>query len=79
MQSNIAEMPNSYMIATVGNVIVFLFRARGPSGPIVGGATFPNPFENNIDWHGTLEWKHLHPIPPKVNGIELFVPNATAE
>jgi hypothetical protein len=79
IQPNITEIPNSYLIATVGSVIIFVFRARSPDGPIVGGATFPNPFKTNIDWRGNLEWKPLVPIPPKVGGPELVGSNATPE
>lgn len=76
IQTNITEVPNSFLIARVGNDIIFLFRSREAGEPIVGGATFPYPFENDIDWRGGLEWKPLVPIPPKMDGPAL---NATPE
>ena len=74
MKPNISLVPNYYLIATVGESIVFLFRARDPSGPIIGGATFTNPFKADIDWHGNLDWKNLVPPPSGVNGTELVGP-----
>jgi len=68
IQTNITEVPNSYLIARVGDDIVFLFRSREGGEPIIGGATFPYPFKNDIDWRGNLEWKPLVPIPPKMDG-----------
>jgi hypothetical protein len=66
IQPNIAEVPNFYLITRVINDIIFLFRSRSASGPILGGTAFPYPFEDDIDWTGDLEWKPLVPIPPKM-------------
>ena len=76
IQPNITKMPNSYVIARVGNDMVFIFRSREAGQPIIGGATFPYPFVNDIDWRGNLEWKPLVPIPPERDGA---TPNATPE
>lgn len=76
MQPNITEQPNSYLIARVGDLLVFLFLSRGSGGPALGGATFAYPFTNDIDWHGNLDWKPLVPIPSKMDGL---APNATPE
>jgi hypothetical protein len=76
IQTDITKVPNSYLIARVGNDLVFLFRSREAGEPIIGGATFPYPFKNDIDWRGNLEWKALVPIPPKMDGL---APGATPE
>ena len=76
IQPNITKVPNSYVIARVGNDLVFIFRSLQAGEPIIGGATFPYPFVNDIDWRGKLEWKPLVPIPPKRDGAP---PNATPE
>lgn len=68
IQPNITKVPNSYLITRVGNDIIFLFRSLEAGEPILGGATFPYPFTNDIDWHGSLEWKPLVPIHRKIDG-----------
>ena len=77
IESYIAKVPNSYLIARVGNDLIFLFRA-GSTNEIIGGATFPYPnvFGNDIDWYGNVSWKPLVPITPKLDGSTL---NATPE
>jgi hypothetical protein len=79
IQPNITEVPNTYLIARVGNDIIFLFRSRAPGEPIIGGATFPYPFKSDIDWRGNLDWKPLVALPHKVNEPELVASNATPE
>jgi len=80
IKSDIADVPNFYTVATFGETLIFLFRAVNCNGPIVGGATFVNPFKNHdIDWHGELKWEHLVPIHSKAIGTELLKSNATPD
>ena len=73
IEPNIAKQRIAYLIARVGNDIIFLFRS-GSAAKIVGGATFsyPKKFSNEmIDWSGNFNW-----TPPKLDGSTL---NATPE
>lgn len=79
VKPDIADVPNYYTIVTFGSTLIFLFRANDRTGPIIGGASFPNPFKTDIDWDGNLKWEHLVPTLSKANGTDLVAPNATPE